>query len=127
MFVLDFLFYHANLLGKRRDTLWQDGWLGAFYVISGIVGLWLLCAILFIEKTWGAFIQGIWRYIIYMVLPLLIIVLLAIYYKCFEKRIMERMWQKTMKYNFLQFPSYFVLFVYWLLTIALVVYFSCYF
>lgn len=121
MFIIDFLFYYAYLLGKRRETLWQDGRLAAFYVISGIVGLWIMCAIKTIEENRMAYIHGVWRMVIYIVLPLLIIFSLAIYYKCFEKSIMERWWQRTMKYGILQMPFCLVLFVYCMFTIILMV------
>lgn len=121
MFVLNFLFYHAYLLGRKRSTLWQDGWLGAFYVVSIIVGIWLFSAIYFMETYCGMYIQGTCRFILYIVSPFLILTFLAIYYKYSEKRIMELWWKRTMKYGILQIPSYAVLFLYWFVSILLLV------
>lgn len=121
MFLLNLLFYHAYLLGGKRGTLWQDGWLGAFYVVSIIIGIWLFSSIYFIETHWGNFIQGTCRVVLYIGSPLLIFVVLAFYYKCSEKRIMELWWKRTLKYSILQIPSYAVLFLYWLVSILLLV------
>lgn len=121
MFLLNLLFYHAHLLGRKRSTPWDDTWLGAFYVVSGIIGIWLLLAIYFIETHWGYYVQGACRPLLYIVSPLLILVFLAFYYKCSEKRIMELWWKRTLKYSILQIPSYAVLFLYWLVPFLLLV------
>lgn len=121
MFILNLLFYHAYLLGRKRSTLWQDGWLGAFYVVSIIVGIWLFSAIYFIETHWGIYFQGFCRFMLYIVSPFLILMLLALYYKYSEKRIMELWWKRTMKYGILQIPSYAVLFLYWFVSILFLV------
>ena len=119
MLITDFLFFHANLLGRRRDTLWQEGWLGAFYVVSAIVAIWLFAAMAFIEAHWGLYLQGSARHLIYMALPLLTLLLLALRYKHSESHIMTLWEERTTKHPFLQLPSYLVLFVYFLLSICL--------
>ena len=111
MFLLNLLFYHAHLLGRKRSTPWDDTWLGAFYVVSIIIGIWLFSAIYFIETHWGNFIQGTCRVVLYIGSPLLIS----------EKRIMELWWKRTLKYSILQIPSYAVLFLYWLVPFLLLV------
>lgn len=47
MIFIDFLYYHAKLLGKRRSTSWDDYWLSVYgKVIMPIFSIYIICILI---------------------------------------------------------------------------------